>query len=64
MADKFGGLAEQAILGLKELADPVCAEGERRYFKETINPLGVTSPKVQALEKQLCKGIEKAGECR
>lgn len=50
--------SEQVIAELRALADPVRAEGEKRYFKGTINNFGVTIPQKRALEKRLCKGLE------
>jgi 3-methyladenine DNA glycosylase AlkD len=38
---------------LKAQADPKRAEGERRYFKETIRSYGVTVPQSQALAKEV-----------
>lgn len=52
-------LAEQVICGLREMADEKRREGELRYFKGTINNLGVTLPQIQSLEKRLCARLEK-----
>lgn len=49
--------SEQVIAELTVLADPVRAEGEKRYFKATINNLGVTLPQINALEKRLFKDL-------
>jgi 3-methyladenine DNA glycosylase AlkD len=47
------------VTDLKAFADPVRAEGEIRYFKGTINALETGSANLQAVEKRLCKGLEK-----
>lgn len=44
----------QVLLALQGLADPVQANAARRYFKTAINNLGVSNPKIEALEKELC----------
>lgn len=59
MNDHVRTLAGQLISELQALADPVRAEGENRYFKGTINALGTGSSNLQAVEKRLCKGLEK-----
>ncbi len=59
MTDQVTELAQRALHELKAAADPVRAENELKYFKGTINNLGVTLPKIQAIEKQLCKELPK-----
>jgi 3-methyladenine DNA glycosylase AlkD len=51
-------LVKRIGTALQQQADPKRAEGEKRYFKETINPRGVTLPKVRAIEKELWKELK------
>lgn len=60
MSVKVAELTAKVVVGLESMADPVRAEGEKRYFKGTINNLGVTLPKIRALEKELCLGLERS----
>ena len=57
MPEKTTQLAEAILAELTSLADPKRAEGERRYFKGTINNLGVTVPRIRAAEKKLCRQL-------
>lgn len=59
MSNDISAFANVIISELEALGDPKRAEGEAKYFKETINCLGTGLPKLQALEKRLCKGLEK-----
>lgn len=43
---------------LQKKADPIKAEGAKRYFKETIHPRGVTLPTVRGIEKELWPGFK------
>ncbi len=43
---------------LQKKADPIKADGARRYFKETIHPRGVTLPTVRGLEKELWQELK------
>lgn len=52
-------LIDQIISELESLADPKRAEGEKHFFKESINNLGVSSPKVDKVEKKLYSGTVK-----
>lgn len=52
-------IANQIISELHTFADPKRAEGERRYFKETINNLGISSTNMRAIEKKLYASYKK-----
>lgn len=43
---------------LQQKADPTKAAGVKRYFKETINPRGVTLPQVRSIEKELWQELK------
>ncbi len=59
MSEEKMELAEVIVAELEAVADPERAEGERKYFKYTINNLGVTLPGIQKLERELCKDLAK-----
>lgn len=59
MSDEIRALANLVVERLRSLADPVRAENELRYFKGSINNLGVTLPQIETLEKSLCGGLAK-----
>jgi 3-methyladenine DNA glycosylase AlkD len=59
MTESIESLARQVVAELNALADPGRADGERRYFKGTINNIGVTLPKIQAVEKRFCRDLAK-----
>lgn len=59
MTDGIDDLAQQVVSELNAVADPARAEGEKRYFKGTINNIGVTLPGIQAIEKRLCRDLAK-----
>jgi 3-methyladenine DNA glycosylase AlkD len=59
MPQDIHSFAEEIISELKSLGDPIRAEGETRYFKDTINSLGTGLPALRKLEKHLCKSKEK-----
>jgi 3-methyladenine DNA glycosylase AlkD len=52
-------IAAQAIAGLRASADPVRAEGARRYFKHTIAVYGVAAPAVRALASGLYTSVRR-----
>ncbi|MFQ3549036.1 MAG: DNA alkylation repair protein [Armatimonadota bacterium] len=56
--NKIIELSDFVMAELQKLADPKRAEGEKRYFKNTINPLGVSHPAFQSLEKKVFKDIK------
>jgi 3-methyladenine DNA glycosylase AlkD len=51
-------LASQATRKLKTLADPVKAAGAQRYFKETVKFLGVGTPEMRDLDKELFQQVK------
>lgn len=59
MSEKITALAATIISELEAIGDPIRAEGETRYFKETVTCLGTGAPQTKALEKRLCAGLAK-----
>ena len=53
-------LAARSTKRLKAMADPVKAAGARRYFKETVHFLGISSPPMRELEKELLQEVKPA----
>ncbi len=51
-------LAAQGIKRLNALADPLKAAGAQRYFKETVSFLGISSPDMRELDKELFQKIK------
>jgi 3-methyladenine DNA glycosylase AlkD len=49
----YAKTAKRIETELQKKADSKKAEGAKRYFKETINPRGVTLPQVRSIEKEL-----------
>ncbi len=59
MSDHIADVVSRVVSGLQAMADPKRAEGELRYFRGTINNIGVSLPQIQKLEKQLCPDLAK-----
>jgi len=51
-------LAARGLQRLKALADPVKAAGAQRYFKETVAFLGIATPDMRDLDKELFQEIK------
>lgn len=51
--------AENMVTQLHALADEKRREGERKYFKYTINNIGVTLPQIQSVEREIGKPLAK-----
>lgn len=62
MATKLAlrGKAAQVVRELKSIGDARIADGQRRFFKEPIRPLGVSAPQLRGLEKKLFGGVDQA----
>ena len=52
-------LAEQAVARLRAGADPVRAAGARRYFKNQVDFLGLTTPQLRELAAELAARVRK-----
>jgi 3-methyladenine DNA glycosylase AlkD len=50
-------VAKTALEKLREMADPVKAEGVQRYFKHTVKAYGVPAPGVRALAADLFRSV-------
>jgi len=59
MSADVARLTEEIVSELTSLADSRRREGEWRYFKETINNLGVTTQQVRAVERQVLGAFAK-----
>ncbi len=59
MQRKIDELANRAVAELKSLGDPTRAEGEARYFKNTITCLGTGLDAIHRTKTSLCKNITK-----
>lgn len=49
--------ARASIASLKACADPKRAEGQRRYFKEQVEFLGLTTPKMREIEAEVWQKV-------
>ncbi len=59
MEQKISELAEKAVAELRSLGDPTRAEGEAKYFKNTITCLGTGLDAIHRTKISLCKNIAK-----
>ncbi len=50
--------ARASIASLKACADPKRAEGQRRYFKEQVEFLGLTTPKMREIEAEVWQKVQ------
>ncbi len=55
----FEQLADRVYSELLALADPKRVEGERAYFKGTINNIGCTLPQIERIERSVCRDMAK-----